>query len=373
VQSSYLFSVLGVACLTSPLFCGGNAMGQAPMPAKIDFNVIKKAWRERQEKYPAARLTYTIEYKNAKLQYFRTSDEDEDVQIDPATAAKLAGEYIEFREEIRLSIDGCRIRYQQSGLRPGFQGQMHFENRYSASNGVTSKLLRDKNDEFRHPIGAIREDSKCDAEWCVGFTPIVWTFGALDHILPRPTPDAIRQESAAGLDSVPHVVLETRMNDQTLFYWLDPAKDYSLVRFILASPEAIGLQQDCIYERSDEGCWVPVEWTTTRFDIKGIPTSINHARVSEYKINPTFAKDEFDITFPPGTVVSDSRPRVKPQRNPHERARTADYLVKEDGSEQVITPDERQASYEQILKTESGEATTGQPCNRRCRVTGGAR
>jgi hypothetical protein len=353
MKSSRLALLLCVAWSVLPLGGPRAARGQATPAKKTDFSVIKEAWLARQKKYSAAKFVLVTDEKLSKLDSVLASDAS---RPDPATLAKLAKEYFGARQDVQLSISGIRMQYQASRMEPWPEtpeNKTFLSKTRSASDGNVSKLLMEKNEKLRYPAGNILANPRCDAETGIAYKPIVWTFGDLGVLaLERPAVKPPTAETAVS--SRPCLLVESSRGPLVESFWIDASRDYSILRYRTAFQGATETQLDCSYERSPGGCWVPVDWTATKFYApKDIVSALIHVKVKEYVVNPTFAADEFSITFPPGTVVSDGRPAGGPRGG-----RVVDYLVKEDGSKRVITPAEAQASYETLLKTESGKAAT---------------
>jgi hypothetical protein len=61
-------------------------------------------------------------------------------------------------------------------------------------------------------------------------------------------------------------------------------------------------------------------------------------------LNEPVADSQFDLDFPPGTFVIDRR---KPR---------SEYLIRPDGTKRIITNDDQDASYEELVASESGMA-----------------
>lgn len=354
-----------IACFTTVgPFAGVTRAQDAPTATKseITFDVIKEAWIARQKRFFAAKFTLVLDQKTSKLKFAESSSHGNVVELDPTLTAKLASEYIEFQQQVQLSISGPRIHYRQSGMSPGGRGDLFFTTRQSASDGVTSMILYDKNDNVPYPNANILRHARSDAEVSVYFEPIVWTFGDLEATLLALKQPKVKASSAATVvNSQSCVVLEAPISlgsSDVRSFWMDPSKDYVVVRRTHAANGAIVGQLDCSYTKTAQGCWVPTEWTETSFyrrtSITTIPRYIVHAAVKDVLVNPTFSADEFSIAFPPGTVVGDDRADARSTR--------ADlYVTKPDGSKRIITGSEGQASYEQLAATESGQAMKAQP------------
>jgi hypothetical protein len=339
-----------VACLTPLCIVSGFAFGQdvseANKKSEITYDVIKKAWLARQKTYSAAKLSLVQDVKRLKLMAAQ-GPHPELNKIDPAMAEKLANAYDEYQEKIQISIAGSRIHYCRNGMMPGEKGLLYSGKTQAACDGRTVMCFSDKNDEIPYPRGSIGQNPQCDAEFMIDFEPIVWTFGNLDRTLLAQLGNTDITVTDAILDSRLCIVLKTNgtglWSGQANSYWLDPSKNYVVVRHTSACGK-LGAQLDCSYVQSGEGCWVPTEWTiTAKYGNGGhhmdTPSYIVHAKVQESVVNPTFAQDEFTIKFPPGTIVSD----VRPQARLSSGGEGYFFLVEKNGRQRMIAPKEVRA------------------------------
>jgi hypothetical protein len=106
-------------------------------------------------------------------------------------------------------------------------------------------------------------------------------------------------------------------------YWLDPAREWLLVREVYVEPKRAQTQLDIEYEPDAQAGWVPKSWQF-RHTGKGTPVSVEKYTVVSYEINPSLTDSTFDIQFPVGTEVSDFTEGRK------------DYLVEEGGSKRIL-------------------------------------
>jgi hypothetical protein len=79
---------------------------------------------------------------------------------------------------------------------------------------------------------------------------------------------------------------------------VDPAMDYSIVRFSITVQGELRSNANIRYQRTADFGWVPSEWDFTR-NREGSP-ELCAAEVKEYSLNRPLPRDLFDIQFPPG-------------------------------------------------------------------------
>ena len=111
--------------------------------------------------------------------------------------------------------------------------------------------------------------------------------------------------------------------------WTDPARDFVPMRFTIGSPLTgeVTTRTDITYRLDPSHGWTPTNWRTVQNAAGNLRRSVV-ARVIKSAINIEIPRQDFQIEFPPGTVVID-------MSNKGER-----YLVGADGNKQV-PPDGR--------------------------------
>jgi hypothetical protein len=132
-------------------------------------------------------------------------------------------------------------------------------------------------------------------------------------------------------------------------YWVDPQRAYAIVRmrtFSFSKPGQCVVDTEISYEPDPRIQWVPSSWRGSLLDqdTGKVRKSCAYTVVS-YSINPGVDPKVFQYQFPPGTRVSDWRQTPLLQ-----------YIVREGGGKRVITDAESGAPYQDLLKTETGEA-----------------
>lgn len=130
--------------------------------------------------------------------------------------------------------------------------------------------------------------------------------------------------------------------------WVNPAKSCATQRY--DSYDRAGTLNNRITVKSIQdpsGLWVPASWTAVVYNQKKLVRSVE-ATVRELVINPPTTPEDFEVAFPVGTYVVDST-SDKPR----------EYIVRESGERRDVLPNERLASYEDLLGTETGELEPG--------------
>jgi hypothetical protein len=131
--------------------------------------------------------------------------------------------------------------------------------------------------------------------------------------------------------------------------YVDPAMDYSIVRYSIIVQGALRSNADIRYQRTTDFGWVPSGWDFT--SNPGSSPTLRASEVNEYSLNTPLPRDLFDIQFPLGTHVADERSRQQ----------IKSYLIKPSGEVRPILPEDVGATHQQLLESEPGEALVPRP------------
>jgi hypothetical protein len=132
--------------------------------------------------------------------------------------------------------------------------------------------------------------------------------------------------------------------------WLDPARDYVIVRYLKTENDHAWFTLDVRFRSDSKHGWVPESWDMVTYAAPGKLQSSFSSKMTEYEFGATFQPGEFDIVFPPGARVSDMKSKKE-------------YVIKPDGEVRTILREDLGATYEQLIKTAPGEALGKQPAS----------
>jgi hypothetical protein len=124
--------------------------------------------------------------------------------------------------------------------------------------------------------------------------------------------------------------------------WVDPERDWIVLRYLETNKEKVIIQIDVDYESDPTHGWVPSSWRITWCRPDGPVQEASVNKVTEYTINDPVDAAMFDIEFPPETCVED-------QRTPSALGGMTKYIVLADGKKRVIRPGELQMSHDELL------------------------
>ncbi len=113
-------------------------------------------------------------------------------------------------------------------------------------------------------------------------------------------------------------------------FWVDPAKDYAIVRYMetVSKTSALLLQVDLVLFLEPDNGWIPTAWTR----IIPVPNNPAHAidtvTVTESKINLAVENSDFDLFFPTGTILLDPNGnRIGPDMENKSLSKNTLYLI----------------------------------------------
>lgn len=147
------------------------------------------------------------------------------------------------------------------------------------------------------------------------------------------------------IDDQSVVILEKKETGITWTCWIDPSREYSILRYIIRS-NSLMLQVDISYKLDQDNRWIPSEWTTKKMQPGNLRLrESTSAIVTAFEINPPLAPEDFLLNFPSGTEVVDYKEQIN-------------YIARENGDKRIITNEERlrDAQYCDFLSTDTGMA-----------------
>ena len=268
-----------VLCALLISICLGVFLLSPPMARGEEDKMLKEqifdAWKKRQKMVSSGRFYYTLG-----------------------------------KAEIELSFDGDRKRYHFQGVNP-FNAEGVKQDHTSTFNGKESKFLELVEREV--PIGFYFNEGYCRRAVLIDSLVLRFTFRAFRHERSGFDCSTLAISSRSGsIDGQKCVILE-RITlgiggmDIQEYFWVDPTKGYSIVRYQLE--QGILMRQiDIVYENDkDKLLWIPKDWTYNMFNPDGTIKQTVESKLVKYELNPKLKDTDFEIEFPPNTQVNDLR------------------------------------------------------------------
>src|SRR5581483_9523424 len=210
-----------------------------------------------------------------------------------------------------VSFGGDSFRYENDNRNwlPG-KGQWLAYTYTSTCNGDTCKQFFSMNSQG-FPDGMIRPGNKYVDINDAPMFPVLATYRALNpgmNLAPSKEKPWVERGKCL-VDGRECLAFDCGVANKytTQTAYVDPAMDYSVVRVMYTANGngKVFFNIDIRYKPTAEFGWVPWEWDAV--DVSDMHPGTRTAVVKEYSLNVPLPAGEFDITFPPGTFVSDVR------------------------------------------------------------------
>jgi hypothetical protein len=264
---------------------------------------IAKAWQERNDKVRTFEFhfTSTSTYYKGGLSIgaeVPTPRPDKDTQATCLHKYLLGGTTVrieldglqwsgeDFRQIRRTTIlDGKRKTYIEEGATPAPRGWI----------GNDSDYLEVKGQDFRPLTRHFRGASKSMRSFLI------------DELKPTGAKLVI------GGRSCEQFVIKRVGGDRSEF-WLDPGRDWIVVREVYVHPGRNYTQLDIVYGPHQICGWIPTSWEFRQTVRDTRPVSTERYVVTKYALNEPIADSVFTLTFPAETNVLDVRDKNDPKQ-----------------------------------------------------------
>lgn len=274
----------------------GTAVAHAQTPSILDQ--IEKAWKARGEKVRTA--DFRVHQASTQFKGGLTALGYPSAQEKTTPPTDVRSEW-----DGRFLLEGTKLRVDE--------GQAMWNGTEMASVRRTVLMDRDGRKSLEvgarpAPQGGISRDGSYTEATATNWRPLTRLVRGLD---PGMRTFRIDDLVVTGVKSVVNgraceqLVQKLSAGDR-MEYWLDPARDWVLVRESYVHSGVQQTQHDIEYERHPEGGWVPTGWDHRSTAGGNHPVSVSKTRVTAVAINQPIAPGEFTLTFPAGTQVLDS-------------------------------------------------------------------
>jgi hypothetical protein len=298
----------------------------------VNLDEVAAAWKRHSDRIVTGRFTWTEQAADRGLK----------------ATGELSPEELRWSFTTTYLFDrGLRRRFHRVGLQPspGSKSLMDLNNTY-AYDGEDSKQFTPEGGRMAFPVGFVLKEDCTLLDY--SNNQLLLALGKLDAAKRGVDPHSFRLPARSGVHEGRECVILQRPQDPTRpvgqAVWLDPARDYAIVRNERFSAKGyVRIVTDIDYRQDPEYGPLPARWTTTELSEKGNPQMVRVCEVTKYEINPALGEGDFQIDFPPGTNVYDERSGVR-------------YLQRKNKKQRIITKGEEGATYQQLLDSESGQA-----------------
>jgi hypothetical protein len=302
--------------------------------------------RTRQARVTSGRVTWTQER-------FEPAGRISDLaKAHPAVREALARDGIDPNAQPvpardRVTVENLSLVFDGGRMYSIIQNAAHPQaGQQSAFDGKAAKNLTLRTNH--HPTGMIEHAAHSHHAQLSIFRPVLFTFRPFNpHFLGFHVP--FRDTGRAGIiDGASCPILESveraQFNTTTRTIWVDPARDYNILRYTVHGDSGlVALQIDVSYSRSADVGWRPDGWKIQRFGKENTIRTQTSASHVKFEFNPSLGDKDFDLVFPVGTVVADERHGVS-------------HVVQQNLAARPILPADEGATHEELMQTKPGHA-----------------
>ena len=195
------------------------------------------------------------------------------------------------------------------------------------------------------PQGRLHNSARSIDPFFNRLTPVLMTFRGQSL---RLSPVMLEQFELTGqkvvVDGRPCIELKSGSTATKRMY-VDPSQEYVIVRYLDSyldgNKNKISHKTDVQFKQDKVHGWIPEGWKSTWFWDEDVDLSIE-ATIKHHELNAAVSAAEFDIEFPPGTVVVNMLTNER-------------HVIKATGEKRPVLREEQGLSYEQVINSEPGE------------------
>lgn len=318
---------------------------------KLTLNTITDAWKRSQLQLRSGKFTWTerIIVPKGTIEVFNEGG----LRTDPsqrleARIRKLPLEDQTLEGETILAIDGDKWRYtthtyvvddETGKLKPQKSDVVW-------NNGVIKAYMPPAS--YDHPIGNISRGDQSDFPRIITARPMFLISRSIRVGL-LSAENLTLADRSGRIDDHPCCILESGPVASRRSIWADLNRDYCILRETSNNNGQISVKMDITYTHDAQHGWVPSGWRIDEFKDDGTLRQSALATVTHWQINAPLDPKEFELEFPSGTWVRDFTQRS-------DLGDSKQYIVRENGDKRIINAADRNATYQQLLETETGHA-----------------
>jgi len=299
----------------------------------LELGDIVQAWGRRQ------REVHSVEFR--WIEIHTDGDVGTTVGGSRPRTASVQPPYVTCRYEARLSICGNKVNYERKiigtlphpGLLKTYRGTFDGQVSYVFSLGPM-------------PRGKVTPGRLERDRGLLYLKPIFLTYRGLDAGFDGMQPGSYRLSAHRGVVEGRACVILEQSNQRLVrnAFWVCPEMDFSVLRYTASVEGKEIIRLDIAYRRGARYGWVPKHWKSVWVNPEtGALVEGGESTVTSYVINEAIPEEEFRIAFPDGTWVTDE-------------TTGQEYLVRNGRKRLITAREKREASYKELLSTESGEA-----------------
>jgi len=285
------------------------ALGQDDETSSLD--AIFKAWSTRQENTQSARFELSRRLSTRKFDLEATlSEETTDDASDDSNKSPKPANLITVEQKLTLLFDGERVGYEvdTEGAKA-----LDMPPRYQSTfDGTSSQMygaIEPDDPKLGTGGGIITDRPHAFDMDSTGIRPMLLAIRAFHPALGRVKPSVYRMSPDQGqIGDVSCLIVEHAGDQQPhKYYWVDPARDYVILREHETYNGVDRIRKDITYQHDETHGWIPRGWKIVNLDENGELIESVDTTVTDYAINVPIPLSEFQIEYPDGTHVTDER------------------------------------------------------------------
>jgi len=330
-------------------FCAAGESGSVAnrnAPSGVTLEQILDAWKARQARVRSAQFVWTTRKTLPRGRFSRDRDPrfEKSSSVDSGPSPP---EDTEFTVPMELSFDGDKMRVSYTNKVWSEEERAFFDQTFiSTFNGKVSKSFVPRTK--RWPQGVIRPEEHNLEATNLYAQPVLMMYRATHPTMGMFLPKSwVLSQQTPVFNGRQCVVLEEMGESSSVqrALWVDPQREFCIVRYLLTQRRNLEVKLDIEYSQTAQREWVPTRWELVWMRSDGTLRESGLNEVDKSEINIAIPPAQFDVQFPPGTLVNDLK--SKPKEN---------YIVLEGGRKRPILPNEASAPYELLINSEPGMA-----------------
>jgi hypothetical protein len=270
--------------------------------ASPSMDTIVAAWKKRQEQAKSLKFSWREERASSARGSAQASHsalidggrfayvEDNDPYPPEIAASILASE-----TGARKPESGGRQQRSAPPVRPA----------RSTFDGTSTRTYRALSDSKITGIGSIKDGFNIPEARNFALEPVLLTFRPFDSNLVGFEPGDYRvSRERRKIGEATCVILEpVKTSPLQTFYWLDPARDYIVLRKQQVTNGTDSARLDISYRKDPAAGWVPDGCRQSTVDLFGEGWVSNTSTITPLTVNQPILPQEFLVEFPKGTKV----------------------------------------------------------------------
>ena len=277
------------------------------IPPSVSLRDVFDAWRKRADRVRSARFDWEEKSMNIPVA----------PPIGPLPNAAPA-EAITVDHNAVLILDGDKVRYEVNGPSwSGIQNKIVDQEYRLVLHGGTEKSLFDARRGGADPVGFVKHSIDRTQSQTFHNLPLFLHFRPFQVQSLKISIDLWRRvNSPSQLNGRPCIVIESSMSKKYVHkLYIDPERDCAVVPIESLDGNRIVFQEDIDYEKNRDSEWVPSKW---RGSLNGSRTGrvveACNATMVRHRLNLPILAEEFELTFPVRTGVTELRGRSPERR-----------------------------------------------------------